>query len=181
MSKLNPGAFSFVPGRGFVANDPPPQPPLAPFERQEQIEAPRPAPTISLNIGGSSTPPAPRPAPAAVPSPVPVAAAPVATAPPPVKAAPSPAVKIVKNDSASAPSKTFSTEKAKTDTSAIAAEVKALADQTTLEDLFGNGQPATDLASDLANFFMQSRSTSTSSSSAMSMPANPPWAAISFS
>ena len=43
-----------------------------------------------------------------------------------------------------------------TDTSAIAAEVKALADQSTLEDLFGNGQSASDLVSDLAHpFFSQ--------------------------
>ncbi|KAF8192437.1 eukaryotic polypeptide chain release factor 3 [Pholiota molesta] len=131
MSRLNPGAFSFIPGRGFVPDVPsqPATPPPPPIERPEQAVAPRPAPTISLNIGGSSAPP---PQPAAVPPPAPaVVAKPVAE--PPKPAAP----KIVKAD-AGASSKTFSTEKAKTDTSAIAAEVKALADQSTLEDLYGN-------------------------------------------
>ncbi|KAF9481964.1 eukaryotic polypeptide chain release factor 3 [Pholiota conissans] len=133
MSRLNPGAFSFIPGRGFVPDTPqqPATPPPPPIERPEQTEAPRPAPTISLNIGGSSAPTPPPPV-AAVPNPSP------SPAPKPVDDASKPAApKIVKPDAA-APSKTFSTEKAKTDTSAIAAEVKALADQTTLEDLYGN-------------------------------------------
>ena len=38
-----------------------------------------------------------------------------------------------------APSKTFSLEKAKTDTNAIAQEVKTVADQAIVEDLYGNG------------------------------------------
>lgn len=170
MSKLNPGAFSFVPGRGFVPNTPS-QPPPPPVERPEQTEAPRPPPTISLNIGGSSTPPS---QPAAVPKPPPPAAEkPVAEAPKPV------APKIVKPDAA-APSKTFSTEKAKTDTSAIAAEVKALADQSTLEDLYGNSAYRYYRASINLNFIPQPRSILTSSSSAMLTLEKVPWAAICF-
>ncbi|KAF8974748.1 eukaryotic polypeptide chain release factor 3 [Flammula alnicola] len=126
MSKLNPGAFSFVPGRGFVVPEQPAQPLPPPIERPLQTEAPRPPPTISLNIGGSSTPPVLPPQPPSQPPPSTAQAEPPKPAPP----------KAAKIDS-SAPSKTFSTEKAKTDTTAIAAEVKALADQSTLEDLYG--------------------------------------------
>jgi len=132
MSRLNPGAYSFVPGQRFTAptqQQPPPPPPL---ERPEQTEAPRPAPTISLNIGGA------KPTPVAPPPPQ---AAPPADQVPPVKKADEPpknvAAKVVKPDS-SAPSKTFSTEKAKTDTSVIAQEVKAVADKAVLDDLYGH-------------------------------------------
>jgi peptide chain release factor subunit 3 len=127
MSKLNPGAFSFVPGQRFTVPQQPAQPPPPPIERPEQTEAPRPAPTISLNIGGTPTPPPPQPQarPASQPPP--------STSQPEPKPAPP---KVSKAD-ASAPSKTFTTEKAKTDTSAIAQEVKAAADQQVLEDLFG--------------------------------------------
>lgn len=126
MSKLNAGAFEFVPGRGFGAPQPPQPPPPAPIERPEQTEAPRPPPTISLNIGGAKpTPPAPAPAPAA-------------SAPAPAAAAP-PAASIVKTAPAAAPSKTFSTEKSKTDTTAIAKEVRTVADDAVLEDLYGDG------------------------------------------
>jgi hypothetical protein len=38
-----------------------------------------------------------------------------------------------------APSKTFSTEKSKTDTSAIVQEVRTVADDAVLEDLYGDG------------------------------------------
>ncbi|KAJ7904492.1 P-loop containing nucleoside triphosphate hydrolase protein, partial [Mycena olivaceomarginata] len=125
MSKLNAGAFEFVPGRGFGAPQPPQPPPPAPIERPEQTEAPRPPPTISLNIGGAKpTPPAPAPAPAA-------------SAPAPAAAAP-PAASIVKTAPAAAPSKTFSTEKSKTDTTAIAKEVRTVADDAVLEDLYGD-------------------------------------------
>ncbi|KAJ7368280.1 eukaryotic polypeptide chain release factor 3 [Mycena albidolilacea] len=127
MSKLNAGAFEFVPGRGFGAPQPPQPPPPAPIERPEQTEAPRPPPTISLNIGGAKpTPPAPAPAPAAsAPAPAPAAAAP-------------PAASIVKTAPPAAPSKTFSTEKSKTDTTAIAKEVRTVADDAVLEDLYGD-------------------------------------------
>ncbi|KAJ7700054.1 P-loop containing nucleoside triphosphate hydrolase protein [Mycena rosella] len=119
MSKLNAGAYEFIPGRGFVAPTPPPPPP-EPVERPEQTEAPPPPPTISLNIGGPKpTPPAQTPAPVAAPAPAP--------------AAPPAAVK-----SAPAPSKTFSTEKSKTDTSAIVQEVRTVADDAVLEDLYGD-------------------------------------------
>jgi peptide chain release factor subunit 3 len=137
MSKLNPGAFSFVPGKGFVVPESahPQQPLPPPIERPEQTQAPQPAPTISLNIGGSA--PARAPAPAAqVPPPSKPA---IAQPPAPQAEAPPkpPATKIVKADAATS-SKTFTTEKAKTDTSAIAAEVKALVDENTLKDLYGN-------------------------------------------
>ncbi|KAJ7781262.1 eukaryotic polypeptide chain release factor 3 [Mycena metata] len=119
MSKLNAGAFEFVPGRGFVVPQPAPPPP-EPLERPEQTEAPRPPPTISLNIGGAKpTPPAPAPA----------------AAPPPAAHQPSVAVNTA---AAPPPSKTFSTEKSKTDTSAIVQEVRTVADDAVLEDLYGD-------------------------------------------
>ncbi|KAK0190772.1 P-loop containing nucleoside triphosphate hydrolase protein [Armillaria mellea] len=126
MSRLNAGAFEFVPGRAFGAPPPVQQPPPPPpVERPEQLEAPRPPPTISLNIGGS------RPSPS--PSPAPPAAKRVQEKP---KESP-PATPKPKNDPAP-PSKTFTLEKAKTDTTAIAQEVKAVADQTVLDDLYGS-------------------------------------------
>ncbi|KAJ6484997.1 P-loop containing nucleoside triphosphate hydrolase protein [Mycena vitilis] len=116
MSRLNAGAYEFVPGRGFVAPQAQPPPP-APLERPEQTEAPRPPPTISLNIGGAKpAPPAPAPAPA------------VAT----------PAPASIQVSAPSAPSKTFSTEKSKTDTTAIVQEVRTVADDSVLEDLYGD-------------------------------------------
>ncbi|KAF8076352.1 P-loop containing nucleoside triphosphate hydrolase protein [Lyophyllum atratum] len=134
MSKLNAGAFEFVPGRGFVVPQPPVQQTPPPTERPEQTEAPRPAPTISLNIGGSK------------PAPPPVAAAPVSqnqtkatdVKPAPVVAQTSAATSTTSKPTTPAPaSKTFSTQKSKTDTTAIAQEVKAVADQTVLDDLYG--------------------------------------------
>lgn len=125
MSKLNAGAFEFVPGRAFKVPTAAPAPsPGPPIERPEQTEAPAPAPTISLNIGGSK----------------PLAPSPSQT-PPPLKApaAPKPETNVVKPSKAE-PSRTFTTEKAKTDTSAIVQEVHAVADQTILEDLFGEGE-----------------------------------------
>ncbi|CAA7259733.1 unnamed protein product [Cyclocybe aegerita] len=126
MSKLNPGAFSFVPGQRFI---PPTQPPPPPLERPEQTEAPKPPPTISLNIGGSS-----KPAPPAPPSQPPATQSHKVPQDPPKPAS---TVKVVKADT-SAPSKSFSTEKAKTDTNSVAQEVKAVADQAILADLYGN-------------------------------------------
>ncbi|KAJ7179133.1 eukaryotic polypeptide chain release factor 3 [Mycena filopes] len=117
MSKLNAGAYEFVPGRGFVAPQPV-APPPEPLERPEQTEAPRPPPTISLNIGGAK----PTPAPAAAP-------------PPPAAIQPSVAIN---SAPAAPPSKTFSTEKSKTDTSAIVQEVRTVADDAVLEDLYGD-------------------------------------------
>ncbi|KAJ4482745.1 P-loop containing nucleoside triphosphate hydrolase protein [Lentinula lateritia] len=148
MSKLNAGAFEFVPGKSFAL---PPQsfqqsqaPLPPPIERPEQTEAPRPPPTISLSIGGSK-PSAPtpvvqsNPAAAITPSNAPTSSA----ASSQTKSTPVPAkisVK-VKSDSPApptAPSKTFSLEKSKTDTNAIAKEVQAAADKAVLDDLFGN-------------------------------------------
>ncbi|KAF4574646.1 peptide chain release factor GTP-binding subunit [Pleurotus pulmonarius] len=123
MSKLNAGAFEFVPGRAFKLPTAAPAPsPGPPIERPEQTEAPAPAPTISLNIGGSK----------------PLAPSPSQTPPAKAPAAPKPEPNVVKPSRAE-PSRTFTTEKAKTDTNAIVQEVHAVADQTILEDLFGEG------------------------------------------
>ncbi|KAF8812410.1 hypothetical protein BYT27DRAFT_7182848 [Phlegmacium glaucopus] len=134
MSKLNAGAFSFIPGRGFIAPQPSQsQPPPPPLERPEQTEVPRPAPTISLNIGGT---PSPTPAPATSVTPVAQPAKPSSQA----SEVPSSLPSHTKKTDISAsikPSKIFTTERAKTDTNAIAQEVKAVADREVLEDLFG--------------------------------------------
>lgn len=145
MSRLNASAFEFVPGKGFSNPQKPPQPPPAPLERPEQTEAPRPPPTISLNIGGSKpTGEAPVPAPARAPvpvvSPAPILAAQVAAKSTPNSsqpATPKPHT-TVKAEIAGASSKTFTTEKAKTDAAAVAQDVKSAADQAVLEDLYGN-------------------------------------------
>jgi len=138
MSKLNPGAFSFVPGRGFIAPQPSQSQPLPPsLERPEQTEAPRPAPTISLNIGGTSSPtPAPAPAPATSAT---LVDQPAKTSSQGSEVPSSLPSQTKKTDisASTKPSKTFTTERAKTDTNAIAQEVKAVADREVLEDLFG--------------------------------------------
>ena len=131
MSKLNPTAFSFVPGQRFtVPQQQQQQPPPPPIERPEQTEAPPPPPTISLNIGGTSTlstPPQIQSTSQLPPSAVQAVVGEAKSGPQrPPKTEPS------------APSKTFSLEKAKTDTNAIAQEVKAVADQAVVEDLYGN-------------------------------------------
>ncbi|KAF8915869.1 eukaryotic polypeptide chain release factor 3 [Mucidula mucida] len=129
MSRLNAGAFEFVPGKSFSYTPPPPTEPLPPpVERPEQTEAPKPPPTISLNIGSSKPTPSHSPAPSE--SAKPTAAPTPAPAPPVATAKPKADAPVV--------SKTFSLEKAKTDTSAIAAEVQNVADQTVLEDLYGD-------------------------------------------
>jgi len=127
MSKLNPTAFSFVPGQRFAT----PQqsstsPALQPIVRPEQTEAPPPPPTISLNIGSKPSPHSTTPV-VLHPTPAPVKK---------IDESHKPATKTAKAD-VSAPSKTFTTEKAKTDTTSIAQDVRNAADQTVLEDLFG--------------------------------------------
>ncbi|OCH90955.1 hypothetical protein OBBRIDRAFT_776008 [Obba rivulosa] len=144
MSKLNANAFSFVPGQGFRAPSQPvapAQPPPAPIERPPQTEAPAPAPTISLNIGGSKpapTPSVPAPAPAAAPAPAPQAPKPAAAPPPHAASPPSKPATTVTAAQSTPSTKTFTTEKVKTDTAAIAQEVRAVADDTTLQDLYGH-------------------------------------------
>ncbi|KZT72492.1 hypothetical protein DAEQUDRAFT_685440 [Daedalea quercina L-15889] len=146
MSKLNANAFSFVPGQTFrlpQQGSQPSQPPPAPIERPTPTEAPPPPPTISLNIGGSK----PAPPAASQPPPPPAAskpAAPASSVPASVKAS-APAKAASQSGSRSAspapgatPSKTFSLEKAKNDTAAIAQEVRNVADESTLHDLFGS-------------------------------------------
>ena len=117
MSKLNPAAFSFVPGQRFTQ-------PQQPTERPEQTEAPPPAPTMTLSIGNKQIPPA-----ATISDPTPSKKA--------EENSKSTAVKITKAD-VSASSKTFTTEKAKSDTNTVAQEVKCAADRAVLEDLFGS-------------------------------------------
>ncbi|KAF9451695.1 eukaryotic polypeptide chain release factor 3 [Macrolepiota fuliginosa MF-IS2] len=141
MSRLNASAYEFVPGRGFVASQPqqPQQPP--PLERPEQTEAPRPPPTISLNIGGSKppTPATPTLAPRlAAPTPSPAALTPAKSTPQSSKPATPKPQTTIKAETAGASSKTFTSEKAKTDAAAIAQDVKNAADQAVLEDLYGN-------------------------------------------
>ena len=129
MSKLNPTAYSFVPGRSFGTPQPAQtQPP--PLERPEQTEVPRPAPTISLNIGGTPSS-APAPAPSATPVAQPTK--PSRT----LQGSDAPQTKKTDIPAPTKPSKTFTTERAKTDTNAIAQEVKAVADRVVLEDLYG--------------------------------------------
>ncbi|KII94840.1 hypothetical protein PLICRDRAFT_169555 [Plicaturopsis crispa FD-325 SS-3] len=133
MSRLNAGAFEFVPGKGFglPPQAPPSEPLPPPVERPPQTEAPPPAPTISLNIGGSKPTPAPTPAPVTTPAP--------ADEPAPAKPASVAAAKASsKSSSPAPPSKTFSTEKSKTNISAVAQEVHAAADEAVLEDLYGD-------------------------------------------
>lgn len=158
-NKLNAGAFEFVPGRAFAIPTPQAAPGPPPIERPEQTEAPRPPPTISLNIGGSR-PPAPAPAPAPPPNislnigktpavPASTPAAPAPTLAPSSKPAPSstqghgaPETSIPESEvptAGSSSNKVFSTEKSKTDTLAVEREVIAVADQSVLEDLYGDG------------------------------------------
>jgi peptide chain release factor subunit 3 len=131
MSKLNAGAFEFVPGRAFVLpqiQQPSQQPPKAPIERPPQSEAPPPPPSITLNIG-TSTPAAPKSTPA--PTKEPKSSLPLsisASAPSSQSSSPAPPT-----------NKVYSTERAKTDTSSIAKEVQAVADREVLKDLFGDG------------------------------------------
>ena len=136
MSKLNPGAYSFIPGRGLVAPQPPQSQPPPPVERPEQTEVPPPAPTISLNIGGTSLSSTPAPVTSVTPVAQPVKPSRTlqtsevsSNLPAQTKKADIPAN--------TKPSKTFTTERAKTDTNAIAQEVKAVADRAVLEDLYG--------------------------------------------
>ncbi|KAI0796811.1 P-loop containing nucleoside triphosphate hydrolase protein [Abortiporus biennis] len=144
MSKLNANAFSFVPGQGFrIPAQPaaPPTPPPAPLERPVQSEAPPPAPTISLNIGGSKSAPAPAPAAAASPAPARAAQTPQQSAPtsqaPSVKSA---SVSAAPSVSTTPAPSTFSLERAKTTTAAIAQEVQQIADEATLKDLYGHAK-----------------------------------------
>ena len=118
MSKLNPTAFSFVPGQRFSAPQQTQQSPQ-PIQRPEQSVTPSPPPTISLNIG---TPIQPVSAPAPAKK---------------IDEVQKSSIKIQKADGLST-SKTFSTEKAKTDTNAVAQDVKNAADEAVLEDLFGS-------------------------------------------
>ena len=137
MSKLNAGAFEFVPGRTFALpqnlQQPPQQLPKPPIERPPQSEAPPPPATITLNIGTStppaaekSTPAAPKPALANIKSSLPHSVS--ASVPSSQSSSPAPPT-----------NKVYSTERAKTDTSSIAKEVQAVADQEVLKDLFGDG------------------------------------------
>ncbi|KAG6337345.1 hypothetical protein ID866_1718, partial [Astraeus odoratus] len=141
MSKLNAGAFEFVPGRAFVfaqqgAGQVPEPPP--PIERPPQTEAPAPPPTITLNIGGSKPPTtsAGTPAPAA-PAPPAAVARPSVASTGTTPAQPHPVSKPASSTPQTS-NKVFTTAKAKTDTSSIVQEVRAVADQEVLKDLYGD-------------------------------------------
>jgi peptide chain release factor subunit 3 len=158
MNKLNPGAFAFVPGGSYRTPNQDTKPPQMPVERSEQIEAPLPPPTISLHIG----------APKHV-TPTPVSTSDVhptvkQTAPP--KAVPKPTASGNKSEPSS---KTLPTEKSKTEVTDVALEVQAVADRAVLEDLYGDGLFTFPLLYDrsITISFPQSKSISTSFSSAM--------------
>ena len=136
MSKLNAGAFSFVPGRSFIPSQPLQSQPPPPLEREEQIEVPRPAPTISLNIGGAPSSSTPAPVTSATPVAQPAKPSRSLQGSEPSSNLPS-QTKKTDIPVSTKPSKTFTTERAKTDTNAIAQEVKAVADRAVLEDLYG--------------------------------------------
>lgn len=144
MSRLNAGAFEFVPGKSLKA---PTQPLQEPAQQPAQSSLPSldnlgPPQTISLNIGGSKPTPPPTP-------PVPQQSQPLKP-PPPKSQTPTPrpdaspvpittTVKLQTPSSNATSSKTFTLEKAKTDTTAISNELNIVADQDTLKDLFGDG------------------------------------------
>ncbi|XP_006460075.1 hypothetical protein AGABI2DRAFT_191843 [Agaricus bisporus var. bisporus H97] len=133
MSKLSASAFEFVPGKGLVQT----QPSLrAPIERPEQTEAPPPPPTISLSIGGSKPPP-PAQAPPTTNPPTATQTPPASTPQTSKPATPKPQTTI-KVEQAGTSSKTFTTEKAKTDALTVAQDVKDAADRAVLEDLYGD-------------------------------------------
>ncbi|KAI0772083.1 eukaryotic polypeptide chain release factor 3 [Trametes elegans] len=163
MSKLNANAFSFVPGQFRVSPQQQPpqqaQPPLQPVERPPQTEAPAPAPTITLNIGGSKpTPPstrAPSPPPtislniggskpassasATDPDAAPAPAAPKPSTPAPAVSKPAaPAKASASSTVGTVAAKSLTLERAKTDTTAVAQDVRNAADEETLKDLFGH-------------------------------------------
>ena len=143
MSRLNAGAFEFVPGKFKAPAQPLTEPASQPVQPSlpslDNIDPPQ---TISLNIG------APKPTPPATP-PVPQQSQPQKPPPPRVQtptpkqdASPVPittTTKLQPAGSNATPSKTFTLEKAKTDTLAITNEMNAVADQETLKDLFGDG------------------------------------------
>lgn len=144
MSKLNAGAFAFVPGKSLKPptqsiHEPTPQPAQPSLPSLDNLGPPQ---TISLNIGGSKptppgTPPVPqqslpqKPPPPKTQTPTPKPDAPPAPA--------TAAVKLQPPGSNATPSKTFTLEKAKTDTTAISNELNAVADRDTLKELFGDG------------------------------------------
>ena len=154
MSKLNAGAFEFVPGKTYRMAHQPPQS----SSPMQSILAPSPAedlpltqashsPSINkLSVGGS------KPSPPVAPTPIlnsrdgsVVSVAPetpehlgdsnvqTSTATPLMTShANSPAPPVSSN-------RVFTTDKAKTDTSTIAKEVQAVADSEVLKDLYGDG------------------------------------------
>ncbi|TFY71473.1 hypothetical protein EVG20_g1540 [Dentipellis fragilis] len=109
---------------------------------------PHPHPTISLNIGGSKpTLPAPAAAPAPTPAHAPAPAPGQAALKAPAKttanvsSAAASSAPPARTSGASSPalaSKTFTVEKAKTNTAAIAQEMRNVADEAVLQDLFGD-------------------------------------------
>lgn len=120
MSRLNPGAFEFVPGRAFTT----PKLPQSSNNHTENADLPR-SSTISLNIGESKSSQQ-----NASLSQIRSHATSTTATPPPQTSKP--------GTPTPSSNKMFTTQKAKTDTNVIAEEVKAVADQSVLDDLYGN-------------------------------------------
>jgi peptide chain release factor subunit 3 len=126
MSRLNAGAFEFVPGKAFKLPQDPAQPLPEPVERPEQAEAPAPPPTITLNIGGSRSPP------------VPSTANPVAQAHLPTPKASTTAKATSSSGSPAPPApKVVTTEKIRSDI--VAHDIHAV-DDSVVNDLYGEGE-----------------------------------------
>jgi len=172
-SNLNAGASEFVPGR-FNRNIQ--QLPLpAPLERPQQTDAPLLPPTISLNIGGA------KPA-----TSISITSTQSSTVPPPELATPRSQTTLkVEAAGTTSQSSSFSTEKAKTDTSTVASDVKSAADQAVIEDLYGDRAFAFIQSSPFSRVYVIGsqtlRNISTLSLLVMSMLARALWAEIFFS
>lgn len=144
MSRLNAGAFEFVPGRSMKAptqppSEPAPQPTQPPLPSLDDLGPPQ---TISLNIGGSKPTPPATPPPTRQPQPQQTPPPKPQTSTPKPENSPAPTTttaKLPPPSSNATSSKTFTLEKAKTDITAIVNEVHTVADQDTLKDLFGDG------------------------------------------
>ena len=144
MSKLNAGAFEFVPGKSFKLptqqpGEPAPRPTQPPPPSLDDLGPPQ---TFSLNIGGPKvTTPEPPPVPQQS-QPQKVPSSKTQTFTPKQDPSPATTVKVQPTSSNATSSKTFTLEKAKTDTTAIATELNKIADQDALKELFGDGMSA---------------------------------------
>ncbi|KDQ17323.1 hypothetical protein BOTBODRAFT_30142 [Botryobasidium botryosum FD-172 SS1] len=101
MSRLNPAAFSFVPGQTFRPSAATPPPPPPPDIQAPAAQPPAPAPSVAPSVAPPAIPPQPKPS-----------------------------------------AFNFSSARAKTNAEVILEEAKALADEETLRDLYGDKQEA---------------------------------------